>query len=309
MRFWGEGMRMKMRQSAWLTAVALGVLLAGCSKESATAQSQVLAKVNDDEITVTQLNTLLAQQSGAAQEGNRVKQEALDYLVDQDVLVRKAADLKLDQDPAVMAMIEFSRRQILAQAAAGRVLKTALTKPSEQDISSFYTQHPDWFAKRRVFDFIRFSMPRASVDQSFRRQLDASRSPDATRQLLAGAKVAFQQAPLQLSGERIPQAALAKIAALKAGDIMANQQGETLVLMQFVQSESAPIDERAAHDAIAQLLSKQRNEDALKTQMDTLKQAVKISYMQHFSDSSAPVAAKQAVTAGGGAIQSGLKGL
>jgi len=302
-------MTMKHKQRGWVVVCAAVTLLAACGeKPSEKAASQVLAKVNDDEITVTQLNTVLAQQPASTQISKVVRQQALDYLVDQDVLFQKAADLKLDRDPAVMSAIEFSRRQILAQAAAGKVLKTEQIKPSEQDIATFYARHPGWFAQRKLYDFISFAAPSAAVDKALQQKLNMSHGPEATRSLLSEAKVPFKEAEARLPSERVPDAANAKLGQLKPGDILLSQQGGVLIMMQYLKTEDAPVYSKDAHDLIAKMLVSQREEESRKTQMDALRKAAKISYLQHFSDE--PVTTvKTPSDSGAGTIRSGLKGL
>jgi EpsD family peptidyl-prolyl cis-trans isomerase len=300
---------MKMRQvtSTLIVFGALTGVLAGCGHSSDKPASQVLAKVNDDEITVMQLNGMLAQQAPTEQNNKAMRQQALEYLVDQAVLVEKAKDLKLDQDPSVLAAVEASRRQILAAAAAQKVLKVTPTAPSDKEIDAFYAQHPNWFAQRRLFDFINFLMPRSAVGDALLTKLNSSTSPDETRALLTGANIDFKSGPTQLGSDRISAAVEAKLNTLKAGDILINKTPEQVILMQFVKADDGAIDAPTAHDTIVSFLTRQRTAEATQVQMDALKKAVKISYLQHFADlpaeSSAPVSNNKDV------LQSGMKGL
>jgi hypothetical protein len=111
-------MAIKRRQTVWLLGGIAWLLLAGCAQKDEKSQTQVLARVNNAEITVLELNSVLSQRPDLKGDSNNQRQQALDYLVDQEVLVQKAADLKLDQEPAVLAAIEAGRRQVLAAAAA-----------------------------------------------------------------------------------------------------------------------------------------------------------------------------------------------
>ena len=299
--------RLRARKG-WVLGGVTALLLMGCGAKSETkASGQVLARVNDAEITVTQLNNVLAQQSGASRESKVARQQALDYLVDQEVLVQKAAELKLDQDPGVLANVEASRRQVLAAAAAQKVLQVTPLKPSDREITTFYNQHPEWFAQRKLFDFISFELPQAEVDDDLKKSLSGSKTPDDTRGLLTAGKTVFKEGRTQIAAEQVPRSALTALEKLHPGAVLSNRQGDQLVLMQLVQVEDAPVDIKVAHDPIASLLLKQRRAEATQSQMDALKKMVKISYLTKFADTPTPGAAPTGNNKA--VLQSGLKGL
>ena len=64
-------------------------------------QSQVVARVNEAEITVSQLRTALLAKN-AAQPTPQATQQALDGLVNEQLLVDAALANKLDRDPTVV---------------------------------------------------------------------------------------------------------------------------------------------------------------------------------------------------------------
>src|SRR5689334_8138215 len=112
------GVRM-FSELAWLPVCAV-LTLTACSRHAQT-NSQVVATVDDREITVSQLNQALAGVNPDALTPALTRQ-AIDSLVSEELLVRDALQNRLDRDPATVAAIERARRQILAQAYAERVL-------------------------------------------------------------------------------------------------------------------------------------------------------------------------------------------
>ncbi len=132
-----------------MLALALSLtLLGGCADKAAEkpAPSQVLARVNDTEITVHQLNYLARSQPGGKVD-EATRQKLLEQLVDQEVLVQQAVSQKLDREPNVLQALEAARRQILAQAAAEKVLAVNTT-PSSAAMDQFYREHPALFAEQ-----------------------------------------------------------------------------------------------------------------------------------------------------------------
>jgi len=108
-----------------LFAVLVLGLLSGCGADEGAAKpaSQVAVKVNKDEISVHQLNTLLMRSDPVPPE--MLKQAgtaALERLIDQQLLVQQAKERKLERDPKVMQAIEVARREILARSYVEQVV-------------------------------------------------------------------------------------------------------------------------------------------------------------------------------------------
>src|SRR5262245_8348676 len=82
--------------------VCTGLLLtAGCSdKKKDKPASQTAAKVNKEEITVHQINFLLAQRPVPPALAASASRQVLERLIDQELVVQAAAEQKMDRDPS-----------------------------------------------------------------------------------------------------------------------------------------------------------------------------------------------------------------
>jgi len=130
------------------------VLATGCDKKDDTKKvsTQVAARVNADEITVHQVNDVLARSPNITPEAAaQAKREILDRLIDQQLAKQKAIENKLDRSPKVMRNIEAARSEILARAFQEHVA-ASLTKPAPVEVHEYYKQHPELFAQRKVFN-------------------------------------------------------------------------------------------------------------------------------------------------------------
>src|SRR4051812_48131105 len=76
--------------------------------------------------------------------------QALEKIIDRELLVQKALEAGLDKDPAVAETIDNARRQVLAQAYVERVASSGV-KPSRDEVRAFYDENPALFAERRIY--------------------------------------------------------------------------------------------------------------------------------------------------------------
>ncbi|MGL4996832.1 MAG: EpsD family peptidyl-prolyl cis-trans isomerase, partial [Deefgea sp.] len=236
------------------TVLALSAvfLLAACGdKEEKKSPSQVLAKVNDAEITVHQLNFVLAQTPNATAEQ---KQQILDQLIDQELLMEKAVELKLDREPNIVQAIEASKRQILAQAAAERVIGKP-AEPTKAAVDEFYAKNPGLFADRKTYDFVMFALPKANYSDAIAAQLDTATTAMQVKAVLDAAKVPFEINESSRAAEQLPMQMLPKFAAMNQGDILAMNEGDKMVLLQLKASNAAPVTPTDAEPLIKRYLS------------------------------------------------------
>ena len=287
-------------------ALSTVFLLAACNdKEEKKSPSQVLAKVNDGEITVHQLNFVLGQVPNASAEQ---KQQILDQLIDQELLVNKATELKLDREPNVVQAIEASKRQILAQAAAERVIGKP-AEPSKAAIDDFYAKNSGLFADRKNYEFVMFLLDKSKFDDAVIAQLDTAVTPMQVKAILDGAKIAYETNEGRRAAEQLPMQMLPKFVAMKQGDILSMNEGDKIMLLQLKDSQPAPVTPAEAEPLIKRYLSTNDAQENAKTKLKALRAAAKIEYLQKFA--SAPVAAPTtgAASAVDESLKAGLKGL
>lgn len=286
-----------------LTLTAAMLLSACGDKDEKKSPSQVLAKVNKTEITVHQLNGLLGQVQDASP---AIKQQMLDQLIDQELLVQKATDLKLDREPNILQAIEAAKRQILSQAAAERVLGKAEELKAE-DIDKFYNQNPALFAERKNYDFSVFSVDKKSYSDELIKKLDKITNVQQVKATLDGAKVQFSENEVKRTAEQLPLALLSKFSAMKPGDIMTMPEGDKVVLLLLKESVSAPVAKENAAPLIKRYLQNDKAQADAKIKIKALRDAAKIEYTQKFVETKPEAASSPSSTDDG--LKAGLKGL
>jgi EpsD family peptidyl-prolyl cis-trans isomerase len=290
-----------------LSFMIAGLLTACNDKDEKKSPSQVLAKVNDAEITVHQLNFVLGQIPNAQP---AQKQQVLDQLVDQELLVQKATELKLDREPNVLQAIENAKRQILAQAAAERVIG----KPAEATqttIDEFYGKNPALFAERKNYEFTTFVLDKAQYNDGIATELNTATTPIQVKTALEQAGVKFESNEATRSAEQLPMGMLPKFAAMNVGDILALQEGNKMILLQLKATHAAPIAPKDAEPMIKRYLGNNEAQTQAANKMKALRTAAKIDYLQRFASEVAEAAKPQAANASNTdeSLKAGLKGL
>ncbi|WP_182076465.1 EpsD family peptidyl-prolyl cis-trans isomerase [Deefgea sp. CFH1-16] len=293
--------------SPTVLALTVIVFLAGCNdKDEKKSPSQVLAKVNDAEITVHQLNFVLAKAPNASPEQ---KQQILDQLIDQELLVEKATELKLDREPNIVQAIEASKRQILAQAAAERVIGKP-AEPIKTAIDDFYAKNPDLFANRKTYEFVMFALPKANYSDAIAKKLDNATTALQVKTILDNEKIPYEIKESKRTAEQLPMQLLPKLAAMNQGDILLMNEGDSIGLLQLKSSNAIPVTPAEAEPMIKRYLATKDAQENAKSKLKALQTAAKIEYLQKFASAPASAANDASnVSTADDSLKAGLKGL
>jgi EpsD family peptidyl-prolyl cis-trans isomerase len=285
-------------------AYAMAAALVGCSRGPASDKdSQVVATVNDHEITTSQLKQALhSAGSGATAEEPAATKQALDSLVNEELLVQKAIGSKLDRDPAVVHAIESARRQILVRAYAERSIfpKGDVTAA---DKHQYYQKNPLLFEQRKTYQLMVMTLPGDDVTPALRAELEKTHSADQVRELLNRHQLKYSAQLVSRAAEDLPSDMLAQFAQAAVGDVLtATQPDGKALLLSVTGIANSPLDFDQASPRIAQYLIASRNRKALEDQVKEYKAVAKISY-------STEMAALQTVSDSSSHISNASKGL
>ena len=283
------------------TLIALAAalaLLAGCGDKKEKAASQTAAKVNKEEITVHQINFVLQQQRGLQpDQAEVVGKQILERLIDQELAVQKAEDLKLDRDPRVVQQMEAARREIIARAYVEKTGEAA-SKPTDAEIKAYYDAKPALFSARRIYSLQEISIE-AKPEQvvTLREQLSASKSINEFVEFLKANSYRFAGNQAVRPAEQLPLNLLDTFAKLNDGQavLMPSANGAQVVLL--AGSRSEPVDEARAKPAIEQFLSNDAKRKLVETDIKALRAAAKIEYEGKFAPPPAGAASATPATA------------
>lgn len=286
---------------AIVAAAGVALLLSGCGGKTPSA-TQVVAKVNQDEISVHQINHVLQQQRGIKPEQtDAASREILERLIDQQLLIQKAQELKLDREPAVMQSIESAKRDILARAYVDRASE-AVTAPSADEVRSYYDAKPALFKERRIYTLQSLSID-AKPEQydELRRRLESSRNIAEFGDYLRSRSIRFSEEQLVRPAESVPMAQLETLATMSEGQMRFNAGSEGAQVVALSSAKSEPISLEQARPAIEQYLMNQRRRELVTKDIKGLRSAAKVEYVGKFAQgapASPSVTAAEAPVAG-----------
>ena len=275
-------------------------LVSACNSKVEQKPGQALANVNGEEITVMQLNDELSRSNAPATQKEAARKQALESLIDRQLLIGEAAKEKVDRDPRVVQAIERARSVILAQAYMQKRLGTP-AKPTAAEVETYYSQNPQFFAQRKHFDMREIILPTREVSDDLKAVMDKTRSLDEVAAWLDQHKVKYQKAQLSRSGSELPPELSAKLMALAKGQLFIVREGERSMLVTIADIRSSPVELDAARPQIEQYLVAKKGKEAAEEEVKRLRASAKIAYINQPSpvaDAGAPATALERGVAG-----------
>jgi EpsD family peptidyl-prolyl cis-trans isomerase len=265
------------------------LFIAGCSDKSKPA-TQIVAKVNDDEITVHQLNNAMAKLPLISEENlASVRLDLVRKLVNEQLTVQQALLQKLDRSSEVMMQIEASRREILTKAYLKQLI-SGLPKPSAEDIKKFYDLHPELFAERRIYNLQQINIPNPHTTVNEIRKLTADKDMNDILATLNLHKIIFTASAVTLAAEQIPLKTLSVLTTLKEGEISIIGTEQSITIIKIEASKLAALSEDLALQRIPTYLMNEQAQIAINNKIGQLKSNSKIKYMNEFSGAAKPLA-------------------
>jgi len=269
-----------------LLLLALFMVPAGCQRAAADRPgAQLAAKVNGTEISVYQVRTA-GSAVGTTAGGPSGVAQALEKVIDRELLVQKALAAKLERDPQVQQSIENARRQVLAQAYLERAA-SAGTGSSRDEVHAFYDENPALFAERRIYR-LRELMVSASAEMIDVLRAEAVKARDLdelgswlrTRGASYSTNVTVSSSTQP--AEQLPLSFLPRLASMKPGEIAVFATPLGASVIQLVQAEDAPLTEPQAAPLIEQFLAGRRRLETAAAEVKRLREVATIEYLGEF---------------------------
>lgn len=249
---------------------------AGCERAAADRPAtQLVAKVNGTEISVHQLRV------GGAGTNPASAAQALEKVIDRELLVQKALAAKLDRDPQVQQSIENARRQLLAQAYLERTA-SAGAGSTRDEVRAFYAENPALFAERRIYRLRELTVSAPDMVDVLRAEAVKARDLDELGAWLRVRNAKYSVDAVEQPAEQLPLSFLPRLAAMKPGEIAVFATPLGASVIQLLHAEDAPLTEPQAAPLIEQFLAGRRRLETAAAEVKRLREVATIEYLGEF---------------------------
>ena len=267
---------------------AAGVL-SGCGAKDNSA-TQTAARVNKDEITVHQIGAQLSQQAVKPDLVQDAERQILERLINRELAVQKAMDLKLDREPKVVQAIDSARQEIIARAYADRLGEGA-ARPTPAEIKKYHDEHPALFSDRKVYQLQEFAVEAdATQVEALKAALPPLKTAEDLAAYLKANNLKFASSQSVRAAEQLPLPLLPVLSRMTDGQALLNPtpKGAQVVILRGARSQ--PVDANGASRAIEQFLLNEQKRKLMADDMKALRAAAKIEYRGRFAASAPPPA-------------------
>ncbi|WP_347986211.1 EpsD family peptidyl-prolyl cis-trans isomerase [Methylomonas sp. AM2-LC] len=266
--------------------IALSMLtLAACEQhDKEKGATQVIAKINNDEISIHQLNYVLSHSKNITPENaDAAKKKILNNLVDISVLYQQALTDKLDRDPETMLAIEQGKRQILAQATLQKITKNA-PKPTENEVQVYYQEHPDLFSAHKTFKLKEVLISKAEGKQTaLTEALATNAALDDLLKALDQNRIPYQAKQVTQGAENVPLEQLTTLVGLKEGQYITFDKDNAILVMSVISFTTENVDLAKATPIIEKYLNATQHKQFVENAIKELKVHAKIEFEGEFS--------------------------
>lgn len=292
----------------FVIALTLTMSLAACGRSGEKSETQVVARVNGEEITVHQLNQALSMmEPEAGANPAEASKSVLENIINQTIGVQAAVNMKLDRDPMILRAMENAKRLVLLDAYLERSLKKT-TAPTSSEIHEYFSQHPDIFANRRIYVFNQLAA-RAGKESvpSLSSMIAVANSLSEFIAWLKARGVDYSLVSDVKPSEQLPMGMLAQMRKLKAGDLGYLSGTDGVLVIEVVQIIEEPLTEQQARPLIERYLADQKQMAAARKLFEKMRANARVEYLGEFKSDANPKVQPQEAMQHPGVDQERLK--
>lgn len=261
-----RGKLTKMKYQTVAMLLCATALVSACGNKSAP-KGQVVATVYGEEITERALQAEMGQVPKDPAAQKKIRDAALERMVQRMVLAHEAEEKKLDKTPEFAIQAERTTQQLKATALQ-KTLVDQVPPPSQDEVEKFVGEHPKQFADRRLY--VVDQVVAIVADPKVLKALSTQPSFDAALQQLQQVNAPMQRALTTLDPLRIDPRATEQLSALAPGQMIAMSDQHRILLNRLVETQPAQLTGPMALNVGGKFLLQQRQQEALGRQYKTL---------------------------------------
>ncbi|WP_186728791.1 peptidyl-prolyl cis-trans isomerase [Sphingomonas panacisoli] len=268
------------RRRGWLLlAVGAASLVAGCHSKPT---GQVVATIDGDEITLTELNAELASmQIPAGADKKLVQNAALERIVERKVLAKAARTDGLDQNPEFIVRRQQLEDALLVQMLAKKVAGS-MKAPAAGQVDKYMTDNSNMFAARTIYtvDQLQFDTPKR---QDYVKGLAAAKTMDDVTKVLDSNGIKYQRGNAQMDSAMVPAPMMAQILKVPSGEPFVVPMGAKVAVSVITGNKPAPMTGDQVRPFATNAVRNAELGKMLQQRLAAEKAKVKIQYQPGFS--------------------------
>lgn len=275
-----------------ISTLALSVLLASCGEDSSQTlnkqeadekpSGQVVAVVNDEEITIHELNSELSRVKLTESNREKMTQTMLKSLVTRTVFKQNARKMQMDRFPNIMMEIERSKATILAKAY---LQSQMINKPDvpRSEVEAYIFDNPHKFSNRAYYTFDSLIVPNTYLTKERREAWETVTDLNEIESVLLSEGLDYKRVPFTSYSENLPAGVVKDMPKLKLnGDVFFILMKGQSYLNIYKDSHPAVLTGEEAFKVAKKYLTTQKTKEFLvKLEADVLANA-SIEYLGDF---------------------------
>lgn len=268
------------------------LLLAGCNETEEKANvSQVVMKVNGEEVTVHQYNQLLQNSRGKVNpnvDQDVLKQKVANALLEQVLVIQAAKEAGFERMPEVLSAIELAKNKAIADMYLKKTLQ-GVSNISDADAQAYYDKNPLLFKERKLFVYDNYVVPLKKEDiSSFADKVKGLETINQIKGFLESEGVEYKFTQNLKMSEQLPKPLLKPMNIIKAQDIGFLKMSDGVLIIGLNEVKKQPVTFESVRDGIKRQLAGQKVKEATLRLVDSLKNKASVEYIGEFKKIAQP---------------------
>lgn len=257
--------------------------LAAPRAKAKSGDTQVVARLDDREITIADLRSEMARGPLPASDPN-AERLALERIMRRAMLADAARAAELHRRPEALRRMARAQEEALAELYLATVSQPP--EPTRNEIDDFIARNSEIFHARRIYAFTVLTLPSAQFDEEALTPLfDEASDFNALRVHLNELGVEHALAPALQPAEAFPKAVREQLAKYDVNDNLVVRGPAETQIMKIVRASEAPIAREDAPAIARRLIIARAADERASAAIDGLKEKSSVAY---FRDSAAP---------------------
>ena len=268
------------------------ILLAGLSACGREATGQVAAVVNDEEITLQEINAEIASlQIPDSADKKAVQQQALQRIVERRLLAQEAVADGLNSGQEYLIREQQLRDNLLVQLLGERVERTT-NPPQPAELDRYIADNPSMFQDRKIYAVDRIQFP-APTDLNSLKPLENDHSIAAVATRLNGMGIKFRRDQGEIDSAAIGPDRLKQLLALPAGEPFVAPENGVVTIGVLTGERTAPLTGEEARALALRALQSQKVNNSVRQRLEQARTKSEITYQSGFAPAPAAGQKKQ----------------